>query len=63
MTKSKSSASSAVVPSIFVMHSVNVPQFLNAPQVTSCPIIVILHLTRYKHRCNHEDLGFNRSAL
>ena len=55
MTKSKSSASSAVVPSIFVMHSVNLPQFLNAPQVTSCPIIVILHLTRYKHRCNHED--------
>ena len=34
MTKSKFSASSIVVPSIFVIHAVNGAQFLNATCVT-----------------------------
>ena len=34
MTKSKSSASSIAVPSIFVIHLVLVAQFLNATRVT-----------------------------
>ena len=46
MTKSKSSASPIVVPSIFVIHSINGAQFLNATCVTSCPIIVMLILTK-----------------
>ena len=33
MTKYKSSASSVVVPSIFVVHLVHGPQFLNATGV------------------------------
>ena len=56
ITKSKSSASSIVVPSIFVIHLVSVAKFLNASFVASNPIIVIHLLLKYKHRYNHKDL-------
>ena len=46
MTKSKSSASSIVVPSIFVIHLVNGAQFLKATSATLSLSIVISHLTR-----------------
>ena len=46
MTKSKSSASSIIVPSIFVIHLMNGAHFLNATCVTQCPIIVISPLTK-----------------
>ena len=47
MTKSKSSASSIVVPSIFVIHLVNGARFLNATSVTRLwPAIVISPLTK-----------------
>ena len=46
MTKSKSSASSIVVPSIFVIYLVNGAQFLNATCDAGCPIIVTLPLTK-----------------
>ena len=46
MTKSKSSASSIVIPSIFVLHLVNGAQFLNAIYVSWCPIIEILSFTK-----------------
>ena len=46
MTKSKSSASSIVVPSIFVIHLMNGAQFLNANLVARLqPVIVILPFT------------------
>ena len=41
MTKSKFSATSIVVSSIFVIHLVNGAQFLNATFVAWCPIVVI----------------------
>ena len=46
MNKSKSSASSIVVPSIFVRHLVNVAQFLNATCVAGAAVTVILPLTK-----------------
>ena len=46
MTKSKFSASSVVVPSIFVIRLENGAQFLNATSINSCPITVILLLTK-----------------
>ena len=46
MTKSKFSASSIVISSIFVIHLVNGAQFLNATCVTCCPIIVISPFTK-----------------
>ena len=46
MTKSKFSASSIVVPSIFVIYLVNGAQFLNANCITECPIVVILPLPK-----------------
>ena len=47
MNKSKSSVSSIVVPSIFVMHLVTGAQFLNATSVARLrPVIVILPLTK-----------------
>ena len=55
MSKSKSSQSSIVVPSTFVIHLVNVAEFINATCVTWCPTIVILPPTKIKHRCNHKD--------
>ena len=45
MTKSKSSASSIVVSSAFVMHSVNGAQFLNATCVAGAAVTVISPLT------------------
>ena len=45
MIKSKSSASSIVVPSIFVIHLVNAAQFLNATGAAIFLAIVILPLT------------------
>ena len=41
MTKSKSSASSIVVPSIFVIHLVNGAQFLNNTGVSGADVTVI----------------------
>ena len=46
MTKSKSSASSIVVPSIFVIHLVNGAQFLNATCVAGAATTVISPLTK-----------------
>ena len=46
MTKSKSSASSIVVSSIFVIHLVNSAQFLNATCVAGAATTVILSLTK-----------------
>ena len=47
MTKSKSSALSVVVPSIFIIHLVNVPQFLNATGVgLLCAVVTISPLTK-----------------
>ena len=46
MTKSKSSASSVVVPSTVLIQLENDTQFLNATLVTLCPIIAISTLTR-----------------
>ena len=46
MTKSKSSASSIVVSSIFVIHLVNSAQFLNATSVAGAATTVILSLTK-----------------
>ena len=42
MTKSKFSASSFVVPSIFVIHLINGAQFVNATRAAIFPVIVIL---------------------
>ena len=47
MTKSKSSASSIDVPSIFVIHLVNGEQILNATCVNCCPMILTLPLTKF----------------
>ena len=46
MTKSKSSASSVVVPSIFVIHLANGTQFLNATCVAGAATTVIPLLTK-----------------
>ena len=46
MTKSKSSVSSIVVSSIFVIHLVNSAQFLNATCVAGAATTVILSLTK-----------------
>ena len=46
MTKSKSSASSIVVPSIFVIHLVNCAQFFNDTCVAGATLTVILPLTK-----------------
>ena len=46
MTKSKSLASSIVVPSIFLIHSVNVAQFLNATCVEGAATTVISSVTK-----------------
>ena len=49
MTKSKSSASSIVVPSIFVMHLMIGAQFLNATGAgLLCVVAVVLPLTKTK---------------
>ena len=46
MTKSKSSASSIVVSSVFVIHLVNGAQFLNANCVAGFALTVISSLTK-----------------
>ena len=46
MTKSKSSATSIVVPSIFVIHLENGVQFLNATLCPLSPIIMISPVTK-----------------
>ena len=46
MTKSKSSASSIVVPSIFVMHLLNGAHFLNATCVAGAAVTIISPLTK-----------------
>ena len=46
MTKSKSSPSSIVVPSIFVLHFVNGAQFLNATHVARAAMTVISPVTK-----------------
>ena len=46
MAKSKSSASSIVIPSISVIHLVNVAQFLNATCVAGAATIVISPVTK-----------------
>ena len=46
MTKSKSSASSIVVPSIFVIHLINGAQFLTATCVAGAAMTVISPVTK-----------------
>ena len=46
MTKSNSSASSIVVPSIFVIHIMKGAQFLNATSAPLSPVIVISPVTK-----------------
>ena len=46
MTKSKSSESSVVVPSIFVIHLVNGAQFLNDTCVAGAAVTVISTCTK-----------------
>ena len=46
MTKSKSLASSIVVPSIFVIHLVNGAQFLNDTCVSGAAVTVISRFTK-----------------
>ena len=46
MTKFKSSASSIVVPSIFVIHIMKGAQFLNATSAPLSPVIVISPVTK-----------------
>ena len=46
MTKSKSSESSIVVPSIFVIHLVNGAQFLNDTCVAGAAVTVISPCTK-----------------
>ena len=46
MTKSKSSASSIIVPSFFVKYLVNDAQFLNATCVSGAAVSAILPLTK-----------------
>ena len=51
MTKSKSSASSSTVPSIFIICLINGAQFLNSIKVES--LCVAGTILKCKHRCNH----------
>ena len=53
MTKSKSSASSSAVPSIFKIYLINGWQFLNAIEVGS--LCVVGTILKCKQRCNHKD--------
>ena len=46
MTKSKSSASSIVVPAIFVIHLVNGAQFLNTTCVARAAVTLISPLAK-----------------
>ena len=46
MTNSKSSASSIVVPSIFLIHLVNGAQFLNDTRATGAAVTVISPFTK-----------------
>ena len=46
MTKSKSSASSIVVPSIFVIHLVNGAQFLNDTCIAGTAVTVTSSFTK-----------------
>ena len=46
MTKSKSSASSIVNPSIFVIHLVNAAQFLNDTYIAGAAVTVTLTFTK-----------------
>ena len=55
MAKSKSSASSIVVPSIFAIHLVNGAQFFNDNCVAVAAVTLISLLLKCKHRCNHKD--------
>ena len=41
VTKSKSSASAMIVSSVFLIHLINDPQFLNTFYVIWCPIVAI----------------------
>ena len=63
MTKSKSSASSIVVPTIFVIHLMNDAQFLNVTYVTRYPIILILPLTKMSESLSSKRLDFKTSVL
>ena len=63
MTKSKSSASSIVVPTIFVIHLMNGAQFLNVTYVTRYPIILILPLTKMSESLSSKRLDFKTSVL
>ena len=49
MTKSKSSESSIVVSSIFVIHLVNDAQFLNATCVAGAAATVIFNIASYEN--------------
>ena len=62
MTKSKSSASSTAVPSIFVIYFVNGAKRLNFTLVKACPIAVILPLTKMEASLYTQRLGFNTSV-
>ena len=46
ITKSKSSASSIIVPSLFVVHLINGAQFLNATYFSEAALTVISPLTK-----------------
>ena len=50
MTKSKSSASFILAPSIFVIHLVNGAQFLNVTCVAGAAVTVISPFTNYNHK-------------
>ena len=51
MAKSKSSESSVIVPSIFVIHLENGAQFFN----DTCVGAVTVILLKFKYRCNQKD--------
>ena len=56
MTKSKSSASSIVVPPTCVIHLMNGAQFLDPTGVGLLYTVVTLSvLLKYKHYYNHKD--------
>ena len=60
IAKYKYSASSIGVPSIFLVHSMNAAQFLNATSVERfCPKILNVEC---KHHCNQRS-DFNTSVL
>ena len=63
VANSQASASSTVIPSIFVMHLVNDAQFQNAIWVLAWPIIVILPLTKMWASLQSQRLHFNASVL